>query len=109
VYKWKHLWRIIAEKFDLESLPHEGEGFSLAEAMKDKGPVWDAIVGENKLHPTKIEEVGNWWFADLVLNPPMGVVFSMNKSKEYGFFGFRNTETSMGQWIDKIRASNIVP
>jgi len=109
VYKWKHLWRIIAEKFDLESLPHEGEGFSLVEAMKDKGPVWDAIVGENKLHPTKIEEVGNWWFADLILNPPWGAVLSMNKSKEYGFFGFRNTETSMVQWIDKIRASNIVP
>jgi hypothetical protein len=33
----------------------------------------------------------------------------MNKSKEYGFFGFRNTETSLGQWIDKMKASNVVP
>jgi hypothetical protein len=39
VFKWKCLWRIIAEKFDLKSLPHEGEGFILVEAMKDKGPV----------------------------------------------------------------------
>jgi len=109
VVKWKHLWRIIAEKFDLEALPYEGEGFSLAEAMKDKGPVWDAIVQENKLHPTKIKDVGTWWFADLILNVPWGFAHSMNKSKEYGFFGFRNTQTSIGEWIDKVRASNIVP
>jgi len=109
VLKWKRLWGIIAEKFDLEPLPYKGEGFSLAEAMKDKGPVWDALVRENKLHPTKIEEVGNWWFADFTLNLPQEMVNSMNKSKEYGFFGFRNTETSLGQWIDKMKASNVVP
>eukprot|EP00253_Pinus_taeda_P031333 PITA_31333 len=109
VFKWKRLWRIIAEKFDLEPLSFDGEGFNLAEAMKDKGPVWDAIVRENKLRPTKIEEVGNWWFADLMLNRPLASVLSMNKSKEYGFFGFRNTETSLGQWIDKLKTLNIVP
>jgi hypothetical protein len=49
-FKWKRLWRINAEKFVLEPLSYEGEGFSLAEAMKDKGPVRDAIINENK-HP----------------------------------------------------------
>jgi len=39
VYKWKCHWRILAQKFDLEPLPYEGEGFSLDEAMKDKGLV----------------------------------------------------------------------
>jgi len=109
VFKWKHLWGIIAEKFDLEPLPYQGEGFSLAETMKDKGLVWDAIVRENKLHPTKIEEVGIWWFADLTLNLPQETIHSMNKSKEYGFFGFRNTETSLAYWIDKMKASHVVP
>jgi len=109
VFKWKRLWRIIAENFDLEPLKYEGEGFSLAEAMKDKGPVWDAIVRENNLHPTKIEEVGTWWFVDFTLNLPQETVHSMNKSKDYGFFGFRNTETSLGQWINKMKASKLVP
>eukprot|EP00253_Pinus_taeda_P026906 PITA_26906 len=109
VFKWKHLWGIIAEKFDLEPLPYKGEGFSLAEAMKDKGPVWDAIVRENKLHPTKFEEMGNWWLADSILNLPLELVHSMNKNKEYGFFGFRNTETSLAYWIDKMKVSHVVP
>eukprot|EP01018_Ginkgo_biloba_P015825 Gb_22743 [translate_table: standard] len=109
VFKWKQLWRLIAEKFHLEMLPYEGEGFSLAEEMKDKGPIWDAIVKENKLCPTKLEEVGNWWFADIILNSPIEYANSMNKSKEYGFFGFRNTQTSFVAWIDKMKASKIIP
>jgi hypothetical protein len=28
------------------------KGFSLTKGMKDKGLVWDEIVGENKLHPS---------------------------------------------------------
>lgn len=79
--KWKHLWKIIAERFDLETLPYQGEGFSLDEAMTDKGLVWDAIVRENKLYSTKT-----------VLNKRLDSFLSMNKSKEYGFLGFRNTE-----------------
>ncbi|GLJ30634.1 hypothetical protein SUGI_0606580 [Cryptomeria japonica] len=109
VVKWKKLWKQIAEKFELEMLPYEGEGFSLAEAMKDKGPIWEAIVKENNLCPTKIEEVGTWWFVDLMLNIPFEAAFSMNKSKEYGFFGFRNTESSLLSWIDKMKLSKIIP
>ncbi|GLJ15411.1 hypothetical protein SUGI_0252970 [Cryptomeria japonica] len=109
VVKWKKLWKQIAEKFELEMLPYEGEGFSLAEAMKDKGPIWEAIVKENNLCSTKIEEVGTWWFVDLVLNVPFEGAFSMNKSKEYGFFGFRNTESSLLSWIDKMKLSKIIP
>ena len=76
--------------------------------MKDKGPAWDKIVRENQLQPTKFEEVGVWWFVDLVL---MGgdLVDSMNKSKEHGFLGFRNSKNSLIAWIDKMKAYKIVP
>lgn len=101
VYKWKHLWGILAEKFDLDPLPYEGEGFSLVEAMKDKNLVWDAIVNENKLRPTKIKEVGNWWFADLILNPPWGAVLSMNKSKDMVSLGFETHKLPWGNGLKK--------
>ncbi|GLJ30620.1 hypothetical protein SUGI_0606350 [Cryptomeria japonica] len=109
VVKWKKLWKLIAEKFELEMLPYEGEGFSLAEAMKDKGPVWEAIVKENNLRPTKIDEVANWWTVDFGLNCPFLNPVSMNKSKEHGFFGFRNTESTFLSWIEKLKLSKIVP
>ena len=76
--------------------------------MKDKGSVWDEIVRENQLQPTKLEEVGVWWFGDL-LHMVGDFVDSMNKSKEYGFLGFRNSEKSLIACIDKMKAYKIVP
>jgi Delta4-3-oxosteroid 5beta-reductase len=76
--------------------------------MKDKGPVWDEIVKENGLQVTKLEEVAEWWFADACFGGN-GFTDSMNKSKEHGFLGFRNTKNSLINWIDRTRAYKIVP
>jgi hypothetical protein len=37
------------------------------------------------------------------------VLDSMNKAKEHGFLGFRNSKNSFISWIDKTKASKIVP
>ena len=48
VFKWRHLWKVLANKFGIENYGfEEGEKVSLVELMKDKGPVWDEIVREN--------------------------------------------------------------
>ncbi|KAF2324148.1 hypothetical protein P3X46_002339 [Hevea brasiliensis] len=110
VFKWKHFWKILAEEFGIEKYGfEEGEKrLSLVEIMKDKGPVWEEIVREYQLHPTKLEDVGVWWFADLILGGE-AVISSMNKSKEHGFLGFRNSKNSFIYWIDKMKAYKIVP
>ena len=109
VFKWRHLWKVLAEKFGIENYGfEEGEKVSLVDLMKDKGSVWDKIVRENQLQPTKLEEVGVWWFGDL-LHMVGDFVDSMNKSKEYGFLGFRNSEKSLIACIDKMKAYKIVP
>jgi hypothetical protein len=33
----------------------------------------------------------------------------MNKSKEHGFLGFRNTVNSFNTWIEKMKVFKIVP
>ncbi|KAK4859243.1 hypothetical protein QYF36_002088 [Acer negundo] len=110
VFKWKHLWKVLAEQFDIESYGFEegGERVKLEEIMKGKEAVWEEIVRENKLQPTKLDEVAVWWFADTMLNVE-GVTDSMNKSKEHGFLGFRNSKNSFITWIDKMRSYKIVP
>ena len=61
MFKWKHFWKVLAEQFGIEEYGFkEGERVSLVELMKDKGPVWDEIVRENQLQPTKLDEVGVW-------------------------------------------------
>jgi bifunctional pyridoxal-dependent enzyme with beta-cystathionase and maltose regulon repressor activities len=75
--------------------------------VKDKGPVWDEIVKENELQPTKLEEVSEWWIADASFGLE-NIVDSMNKAKEHGFLGFINNKNSLINWIDKTRAYKIV-
>ncbi|EPS65468.1 progesterone 5-beta-reductase [Genlisea aurea] len=110
VFKWKHLWKVLADQFGVENggFVEEGERATLADLMKDKGPVWDEIVRENGLLPCELKDVGLWWFVDLMLGGE-ALLDSMNKSKEHGFLGFRNSKNSFASWIDKVRAYKIVP
>lgn len=107
VFRWKHLWRILAEQFGVE-FGEVDEELNVEEMMKDKGPVWDEIVRQNGLVPTKLENVGNWWFLDIIFRLD-STLDSMNKSKEHGFVGFRNSTTSFVSWIDKMKSYRIVP
>lgn len=70
--------------------------------------MWDEIVAENGLAPTKLEEVGLWWFGDISLGYEC-TLMSMNKSKEHGFLGFRNSKNAFISWIEKMKAYKIVP
>ncbi|KAF6147586.1 hypothetical protein GIB67_035343 [Kingdonia uniflora] len=107
VFKWKHLWKVLGEQFEVECAEFE-QGLSLEEMMKDKGKVWDEIVKEKELCPTKIEEVGVWWFVDKMFMGDESVLDNMNKSKEHGFLGFRNSTSAFVSWIDKMKAYKIV-
>nr|ALB78113.1 putative progesterone 5-beta-reductase [Allium ursinum] len=111
VFTWKQLWKALAEQFELEWVGYEGEdkSFSLEKEMRGKEAVWKELVRENELVDTKLEEVGNWWFLDLVLGAEIEHLDSMNKSKEHGFLGFRNTLNSFNSWVDKMKAFKIVP
>ncbi|KAF9619637.1 hypothetical protein IFM89_007958 [Coptis chinensis] len=108
IFKWKHLWKVLGEQFGVECAEFE-EGVSLQEMMKGKGPVWDEIVKEKELSPTKLEDVGVWWFVDTICGLKEPWLNSMNKSKEHGFLGFRNSTSSFISWIDKMKAYKIVP
>ncbi|KAM1289354.1 hypothetical protein ACFX13_016992 [Malus domestica] len=110
VFKWKHFWKVLAEQFGIEEygIDEGGRRLSLVELMKGKEKVWEEIVRENELQPTKLAEVGVWWFVDVWLSGE-GLLCSMNKSKEHGFLGFRNSRNSFVTWIDKMKAFQIVP
>ncbi|XP_059631114.1 (S)-8-oxocitronellyl enol synthase CYC1-like [Cornus florida] len=110
VFKWKQMWEILAEEFGVELVGYE-EGqkrMSLQEMMKDKGPVWDEIVREKGLVETKLEDVAQWWFADVVFGS-QNLVNGVNKSKEHGFLGFRDSKKSFVFWIEQMRAYKVLP
>ncbi|WVZ57332.1 hypothetical protein U9M48_007730 [Paspalum notatum var. saurae] len=114
LHRWKMLWPILAGRFGLEWTGYDGEEkqFKVSEAMAGKEAVWAEIVRENGLMETRLGDVANWWFFDFAAHE-LGVSWkfldSMNKSKEHGFLGFRNTVKSFDKWIDRMKAYKIVP
>lgn len=111
VFKWKQLWPMLADRFGVEWAGYEGEDsrFALADAMAGKEAVWTEILQENELVTTELEEITSWGFVDAMFNIEIEHLDNMNKSKEHGFLGFRNTVNSFNAWIDKMKASKVVP
>lgn len=109
LFKWKHIWKELGDRFRIDiATSEDGEGrLSLEEMMKDKGPVWDEIVKEKDLTPTKLEEVGNWWFVDLLLSHETPLA-SMNKSRKHEFLGFRDSIKYFNYWIEKMEDYGII-
>ncbi|CAN4111715.1 unnamed protein product [Withania somnifera] len=111
VFKWKHMWKVLAEQIGVEYVGFDETEkiISLSELMKDKGPVWDKIVRDNKLVSTTLQEVGCWGFADMLLAGGTSRLSSINRSKEHGFIGFRNSTNSFIFWIQKAKDNRLIP
>lgn len=111
VFKWKHLWKVLAEEIGVEYVGFDemDEIIPLSEMMKDKGPVWDKIVRDNNLISTSLEEVGLWDFADMLLAGGTSRLSNINRSKENGFIGFRNSLNSFIFWIHKAKQNRLIP
>ncbi|XP_024521502.1 3-oxo-Delta(4,5)-steroid 5-beta-reductase [Selaginella moellendorffii] len=109
VFKWKHVWAVIADEMGVDPVPFDGESFNLESLMKGRDGAWDALVREHKLLPTKFQDVGQFWFLDTMFERAVENLSNMNKSKELGFLGFRNSEKSVRHWIQVLKAEKIVP
>uniref|UniRef100_A0A2N9IN09 PRISE-like Rossmann-fold domain-containing protein n=1 Tax=Fagus sylvatica TaxID=28930 RepID=A0A2N9IN09_FAGSY len=104
------LWKVLCEVFNVEFVPFdENEKFDWVEMMKEKGKVWDEIVEKYGLYKTKMEEIVCVEACNMVLHFGFQHVCSMNKSREFGFFGYANTLKSIGMWVGKLREMKIIP
>ncbi|XP_062107593.1 3-oxo-Delta(4,5)-steroid 5-beta-reductase-like [Humulus lupulus] len=113
VLRWKHMWKVLADKFEVEYEEFEGGDDdvlipSLEETMRGKGKVWDEIVREKGLVATKLEDIGCWWLVEIQVRFE-SCLDSMNKSKNHGFLGFRDSSKTFVSWIDKMKAYKYVP
>ncbi|GLJ07374.1 hypothetical protein SUGI_0065550 [Cryptomeria japonica] len=110
---WKHLWPVLAHKFELQLPEDDGnlvdESMSLVDAMSDKGPVWDHIAKTNSLHCASIHDLADWWLLDVLFKVPFKLLASGNKCREHGFFNTCDTATSLAYWIASLRESKIIP
>ena len=110
VFTWKSFWKVLCEIFDVEFVPFdEAEEFDFVGMMEAKGKVWDEIVERYGLYKTQLNEICCFAALKNVLHFGFQHVCSMNKSREFGFFGYANTLESVGMWVERLRKMKIIP
>ncbi|MED6206092.1 hypothetical protein PIB30_023787 [Stylosanthes scabra] len=110
LFTWKRMWKLLSEVFDVEFVGFDDEdGFDVVECMKDKDEIWDEIVETYGLLKTKLKEFACYEALKVVLHFDFQHVSSMNKSKEYGFFGHADTFKRVTFWVHKLRFMKIIP
>ncbi|KAH7513441.1 3-oxo-Delta(4,5)-steroid 5-beta-reductase [Ziziphus jujuba] len=110
IFTWRSVWEVLCHVFGLEFVAFdETDVFDLVELMKERSRVWDHIVQKYGLEETKLEEITCAAALNHVLHFGFQHVCSMNKSREFGFFGHVDTLKSFGFWVERLRKMKILP
>ncbi|WP_213778050.1 SDR family oxidoreductase [Caballeronia sp. dw_276] len=109
VFRWKWMWSRIAEYFDVEPVPFDGEVRPLESRMQESAALWKEIAGRFNLVETDIAKLASWWHTDADLGRPMEVVTDMAKSRKLGFLDFQPTDESFFDLFDRLKAERIIP
>ncbi|KAF8738586.1 hypothetical protein HU200_013959 [Digitaria exilis] len=88
------------------------EGYSMASDadLVAEQHIWAAVdpMAKNEAFNCSNGDIFRWEQLWPILANRFGLE-CMNKSKEHGFVGFRNTAKSFNAWIDRMKACKIVP
>jgi nucleoside-diphosphate-sugar epimerase len=106
-FRWQHVWPKIAAVFDMPTAPPQPH--SLVDFMRDKAPLWDALVEKHGLQPLRFEQVAAWPFGDYVFNCDWDVMSSVTKSRLHGFHAVVDSEAMFERLLARFRAERIVP
>jgi hypothetical protein len=103
------MWSQIAEYFDVEPVPFDGEVRPLESRMQESAALWKEIASRFNLVETDIAKLASWWHTDADLGRPMEVVTDMAKSRKLGFLDFQPTDESFFDLFDRLKAERIIP
>lgn len=109
VFRWRWLWPQVAEHFGLEWEGCDGEPRSLEVAMAGTEDAWRELAERHGLAETQLDRVASWWHTDLDLGREIEVLADMNKSRNAGFLGHRDTRQSFLDYAERYRAAQIIP
>jgi len=112
VFRWRWMWPRLAAHLGVDPARVEGPGdepLPFAEQMAPHEGAWAGIAERHGLVEPDVTRLASWWHTDADLGRPMEVVTDMGKSREAGFLGFRRTERSFTDLIDRYRAERLVP
>ncbi|MEG4579031.1 SDR family oxidoreductase [Microcoleus sp. MON1_C5] len=108
VFRWSQVFPKIAAAFGIDCV--EPQTFSLTEAMRDKGLVWDAMVKKYGLQPNALNALANWQFGDFIFKVEVDAFFDVNKARRFGFHEMNlDTGEEILKLIGQLKEQKIIP
>jgi len=107
VFRWERLWPRIAQHFGLAM--GVVRPMLLADVMRDKEDVWQAIVRRHGLVPKRLDQLALWSFADALFRQTYDVVSSTTKLRKAGFADVVDSEDQLLAHLASYREARILP
>ena len=109
VFRWRQLWKHIADYFGLED-PGYPEKISPLEAkMGSADEIWLRIVEKYNLQNFAATHIASWWHTDADLGRQVETFADMGKSRRAGFKEVQVTFDSFTDLFDRLRSEKIIP
>lgn len=105
--RWSELWPDFAAAFGMKS--GSPQNIKLEHWIKDKAPVWNAVVKKHKLRETDVHQLALWPYGDYQLRPQWDVTSSMDKARKLGFNDTVDTRAMFHRQFENYRAQRVVP
>jgi len=106
LFRWEEMWPKIGRYFGLETAPPVQ--LPLAEVMRDKAPVWEALRERHGLH-YGYEALSAWPFGDFVFSWDYDFLADGSKARRLGFHEYADTEQMFYRIFDQLRAERVIP
>ena len=103
--RWSELWPDFAAYFGMKA--GAPRNLKLEEWIKDKSPVWDAVIAKHGLARTNVQELALWPYGDYQLRPQWDVSSSMEKARNLGFNDAVNSYAMFREQFDNYRHHKI--
>ncbi len=104
--RWSELWPGFAAAFGMK--PGTPQSIKLEEWIKDKAPVWNAVVKKHNLRTTDLHQLALWPYGDYQLGPQWDVTSSMEKARKLGFNDAVDTRDMFRKQFENYRIQGIV-
>lgn len=109
VFRWRWMWKRIADWFGLEPAPFDGTPRPLEEQMADDALIWRRIAEREGLSEPDLTQLASPWHTDADLGRPIEVLTDMSKSRALGFTGYRQTDAAFFALFERLRAQRLIP
>ena len=109
VFRWKWLWKRLADWFGIEAEGFNGSLRPLEKELENDHEIWTAIAEKYNLKETNLDRLSSAWHTDLDLGRPLEVMCDMSKSRKLGFTAYTSTEDSFINVFERLRSENMIP